>query len=482
MDYLTNYYKNLCEQRQEQIKVLEENLLRRGLQGLGNAIAGGIIGYDKAKNKLGGVVDEIGKGIAGAGQAVSGWGGRKQEEAQDRLERSKKWDPKEIQKRQHEKAITDWMQGGGSDNDPQRNNIIRVLEDAAKHVEGFRSQARWNAYEGARAKHPTKEPKQRKKPYTADEFAKLDADNAKIDQKRRKLIDAEVADFDGKHAANLTLGFIAAELSRNSARINDDEAEHKKIFGTRKNPYTGEEEVRAGREQHSGGHHVGHIRNDPYGKQLNPAEHSDVSAYRKWYEGGGHRIQDAIHPDELFGHHTAHVDREFEIHIPHSGLRAANQRNQKAFESAVQRSRELMAIPDPFEGQISASGGLKTATLRPAFESYSGPRNKFLNDKINRLIEARNVRSEEMSKLEDVIDRGSHYGMKQIYDLSRHPKITDTHKARLSELDELLSSFSGVLGLSDVSEEDLRGIHSDLRDTVKEIHSIRDSLTTPKNK
>jgi acetate kinase len=72
--------------------------------------------------------------------------------------------------------------------------------------------------------------------------------------------------------------------------------------------------------------------------------------------------------------------------------------------------------------------------------------------------------------------------MKQIYDLSRHPKITDTHKARLSELDELLSSFSGVLGLSDVSEEDLRGIHSDLRDTVKEIHSIRDSLTTPKNK
>ena len=385
MNYLTNYYKNLCEQRQEQIKVLEENLLRRALKGLDNSIASGIVGYYKAKNKLGEVVDEIGKGIAGAGQAVSGWGGKKQEEAQDRLERSKRWDPKEVQKRQHQKAITDWMQGRESDYDPQRTNMTRVLEDAAEHVAGFRSQARWNAYEAAREKHPTKEPKERKKPYTRDEYAKLDADNAKIHQRRQKIIDAAVGDFDKKHAANLTLGFIAAELSRQSAKINDEEAQ----FGIRKNPYTGEEEVRAGREQHSGGHHVGHIRSNPRNGQLNPAEHSDVAAYRKWYEGGGHRIQDAIHPDELFGHHTAHVDIDFENYIPDLGLRAANQQNQKAFESAVQRSRQLMAIPDPLEGQISASGGIKTATLRPAFESYSGSRKKFLNDKINKfLIEA----------------------------------------------------------------------------------------------
>lgn len=386
MNYLTQYYKNLCEEREQQIKVLEENLLRRGLQGLGNSIARGIIGFDKAKNEFGGMVGEIGKGIAGAGQALSDWGGRKQEEAQDSLERSKRWDPREVQERHHEKAITDWMQGGASYHDTRRTNITRVLEDAVRHVEGFRSEARWSASEAAREKYPTKEPKQRKKPYTADEYKKLDDANSKLYPKRQKIIDASVADFDAKHAANLTLGFIAAELSKQSARINDDEAWHKKTYGARKDPFSGEEVVRAGREQHSGGHHIGLIKNDPYREPLNPVEHSDVSAYREWYDGGGHRTEGAIHPDQLFGHHTAHVDADFEIYIPDSGLRAVNQRNRKAFDSAVQQSRQLMARPDPLAGQISASGGIKTATLRPAFESYSGSRKNFLNGKINKFL------------------------------------------------------------------------------------------------
>jgi len=468
MDYLTNYYKNLCEERQQQIKVLEENLLRRGLYGLGNIIGAGFNTFDKAKSGIGGMAAEIGKGIVGGGQALSDWGGEKQEEAQQSLERSRQLDPRRIQ---HEKAIVGWMRGGGNYENPNSTNITRVLEDASKYVDNIRSHTRWSASIEAREKHPTKEPKQRKKPYTADEFAKLDDDNNKINQKRQKIADAAVADFDKKHSANLALSFIAGELSKQSGQINADEPFRGKTY----HPITGEREDLSGREQHSGGHHVGRIRADPYGQRLNPKEHSDVAAYRKWYEDSGHRIQDAIHPDELFGHHTAHVDEAFETHIPDYGLRAANQRNKKAFDSAVQQSRQLMAIPDPFAGQISASGGLKTATLRPAFESYSGSRNKFLKDKINKLIESKD-NSDDRIDIRKRIDKVVGSGLQRITHLHKHPNATIDHRTSLDNLDEYLLSLSDGARASDASIEDLQGMHSDAHNAMTDIQAIEDSL------
>jgi hypothetical protein len=387
MDYLTKHYMNLCEQRQQQIKVLEENLLRRGLYKVGDIVGQGIDSITRAKSGIGGMageigrgIGEIGKGIAGAGQSLSDWGGRKQEEAQYSLERFRERDPRRIQ---HERAITDWMQGGGSEYNPQRTNIARVVEDAVSHLEGFRSHARFNADEAARERHPYKELKERKKPYTEAEFAKLDDNNRKILEKRRKLVDSAVADFDAKHGANIALGYIAAQLSKKSGEINADE---RAGFNKRYDMVTGQQEDRSGRTQHSGGHHIGHIEQDPYNQKLNPVEHSDVAAYRKWYNGGGHRVESAVHPDELFGHHTAHVDYAFESYLPDSSLQMANQRNRKAFDAAVETSKQLMSRPDPLEGQVSASGGIKTSTLRPAFESYSGSRKNLLNEKINKFL------------------------------------------------------------------------------------------------
>ena len=149
---------------------------------------------------------------------------------------------------------------------------------------------------------------------------------------------------------------------------------------------TGERVDRSGREQHSGGHHIGHLISDPYYENAKPVEHSDVSTYREWFNGGGHRVEGAVHPDELFGHHTAHVDYAFEPYLPDYSLQMANNRNRKAFDAAVETSKQLMSRPDPLEGQVSASGGIKTSTLRPAFESYSGSRKNFLNDKINKFL------------------------------------------------------------------------------------------------
>jgi hypothetical protein len=381
MDYLTKHYMNLCEEREQQIKVLEENLLRRGLYKVGDIIGQGLDTVVRAKSGIGGMAGEIGKGIAGAGQALSDWGGRKQEEAQYSLERTRQRDPRRIQ---HEKAIVDWMQGGGGYyGNVNRTNIVRELEAAARHVDGFRSHARFNADEAAREKHPYKELKERKKPYTDAEFAKLDDGNRKILEKRRKLVDSAVADFDAKHATNLTLGYIAAQLSKKSDEINLSE---RSGLNKRYDMVTGERVDRSGREQHSGGHHIGHLISDPYYDNAKPVEHSDVSTYREWFNGGGHRVEGAVHPDELFGHHTAHVDYAFEPYLPDYSLQMANNRNRKAFDAAVETSKQLMSRPDPLEGQVSASGGIKTSTLRPAFESYSDSRKNLLNDKINKFL------------------------------------------------------------------------------------------------
>ena len=494
MNYLTNYYKNLCEQRQEQIRILEQQLaegerwdkfkrnLRGELENLGN-FGGALVKLpgaiaDKATSGgLSRAVASTQRAVAGGlGAAARGLGklsasaesGAKQSEA-----RAREMDIPARAADQHLAEIQAAFQRRLPEIAQSVATDIAELRDA--HVHRAYSDRNWE-----QAKREYKEPQFKVKKNATEEerraawwAAKQKADEAY--QKSEKAADETSGkEFDKLHAGNLFLGRLASNISRLSSKGEGDnppklsaDAPAISIYAGTGGPFA-RKASEVDTEVLAGGWSTPHSSDDH-----DFVLHPDVIKYNKWWESEG-RERGAAHPHEIWHHGVQHVDERFEHlldNIPQEmlpkgmtprKLRALNVANRAAATRAFQRANEEMT-------RLTTRG-------REAPIKMMESKKQFLNNKIKYLLESNGLSKDDVRKQ---IQKITDHGIKKIMSVANHPNLTREHQKALDELDDQLTGFlHGARGTKD--PEELQTYVSDAKNAVKGIlHIVNQLGSTP---
>lgn len=360
MDYLTNYYKNLCEQRQEKIELLEQQLneaidLSRIGTGLMNHFTGSNFsrGVARAKRSLASGASALASKLSTMGSNLSQSAERSDAEAYEDDYGLKARDTHfdTIRMRlQHEGHLADAI-------------------DASKGISVFeRSKVTQKAFE------PEFKPKpiRKKNPSRQEYEAHYDAESAKWNATLNKAHEKLGREFDSKLAPHVVLGEIASRIALLSAEDVQKRIDSADLPKGSYDPYLRAKGVEAMHGGHSGIF-------ESSGLPIHPK----VSEYTSWWSENG-QSSGAPHPTEIFGLQTRHVREDMADLLPKE-LKKHNSRGLANFNTAVGMADELMsrsrAAQDIKDFGNSISGGMPSG-LRMESKKV------FLNNKINNLMES----------------------------------------------------------------------------------------------
>lgn len=463
MNYLTNYYKNLCEQRQHQIRLLEQQLIEEGkimdtIKGVADkvdAVSGG-----KLSRTFGKVASSVGDFLSSAGKEASAIG--KSRDLPTRAADS------------HRRSISDHFA------------IPANWEAFTKELESMMGELKVRQ----RAGLPTVDDVYKALPKKAfDKKTGRMEDYAAYDAAKEKLTQKAMAE-ERKHEQSMILGRFASKISALSAADIAQRKQYEKDHGKGSRYDFNRSE---GVTQHHGGHSW---HRDSTHETAIP--HPEVQSYLDWFNETGRHHEGVPHPDALFGDRsTFHVAEEFE-HLLSPQYQKTNRKNRAKFDEVVKQARtvrERIDIPqkaaqDREDLGVALSGGMP-AGMR--MES----RKSFLNKKIKYLIENEDEdeftwggddddsvdldapNEDDQSYLDrsavDNVTRMIDDGIGRIWDASDHPKVTDEHKRRLNDIDSMLSSYAEGLRFSRDPDE-IASYHQDVQDALSQIEDIHDEL------
>lgn len=437
MNYLTNYYKNLCEQRQEQIKILEQQLIQEGkimdtIKGVADKVDSVVGG--KLNRTFGKVASSVGDFLSSAGKEASAIG------------RSRHLPT--LAADSHRRSILDHF------------GIPKTWEEFNKEAESMMGELQVRR----RANLPTVDDVHRALPKKSfDKKTGRMEDYVGYDAMKEKLTQKAIAE-ERKHEQSMILGRLASKISALSAADIAERKQYEKDHGKGSRFDSQRSE---GVTQHHGGHSW---HRDSVHETSIP--HPEVQSYLDWFNETGRHHESVPHPDALFGDRsTFHVAEEFE-HLLNPQYQKANRKNRAKFDEVVKQARtirERIDIPqkaaqDREDLGVALSGGMP-AGIR--MES----KKQFLNNKIKYLLE--NDDDEEgftwggdedeeegrdWSDLDNLTVPGDenhisdserdHYknlidsGIDKIWSLSDHPNSTSEHRKTLDDIDDLLTDYS----------------------------------------
>jgi hypothetical protein len=523
MNYLTNYYKNLCEQRQEQIRLLEQqlaegerwdkfksNFSRGELKNLGN-LAGALafLPYGVAKY----AVDRATRGgasqaLAGVQRAVAGGLGAASR-GLERMASSAGTVSKKVEsgaKQSEARAAEMDVPARAADQhlaDVQaafQRRLPEIAQSVSTDVASMRHQHVHRAYSDRnweQAKRGYQEPQFKVKKNATEEekraawwAAKNKADEAY--QKSEKAAD-EVAgkEFDKLHAGNMLLGRLASHISRLSSKGEGNKPPKLPEGAPAIARYSGgwtpsKPASEMGTEVLSGG--WGTPRSSDEHEPIYPAE---TAKYSKWWESEGQK-RGAPHPNELFPHGVQHVDERFEHllgDIPQEmlpagmtpkKLRALNAKNRTAAVAALQRANEIMTTQSPRRDVPIKMMESKKAFLNnqikyllenkdeDEYESYDVD---FGDDEEPFDADLDNDETPDRSAIEEVENLAGK-AMDNIGPALIHPNAK-LHKDTLNRLNKTIDRASEIIRLSDITPDDVARQHQNMLDVHDEIDRIR---------
>lgn len=468
MNYLTNYYKNLCEQRQEQIQILEQQLIQEGIMDTIKGVADkvdSVVG-GKLSRTFGKVASSVGDFLSSAGKEASAIG------------RSRHLPT--LAADSHRRAILGHF------------DYPKSWEEFGKEAESMMSELQVRR----RANLPTVDDVYRALPKKSfDKKTGRMEDYAGYDAMKEKLTQKAIAE-ERKHEQSMVLGRLASKISAVSAADIAERKQYEKDHGTGSRYSHNRSE---GVSQHHGGHSW---HRDSVHETSIP--HPEAQSYLDWFNETGRHHEGVPHPDALFGDRsTFHVAEEFE-HLLNPQYQKANRKNRAKFDEVVKQAqtiRERIDIPqkaaqDREDLGVALSGGMPSG-LR--MES----KKQLLNNKIKYLLENEKDEGDptwgdedddvdfgdndsvdlDAPDEEDVADlnsiRNVEYmidkGLERIWSASDHPRATDDHKKRLSDIDDRLSGYADGLKFSK-HPDDVAGYHQDVQDALDELEGIHDEL------
>lgn len=468
MDYLTNYYKNLCEQRQEEIRLLEQQLVEGErwdkfkqymggeLENLGN-IGGALVKLpgaiaDKATSGgLSRVVASTQRAVAGGLDAAARGLGKlsasAESGAQQSEARAREMDFPARAADQHLAEIQAAFQ----------RRLPEIAQSAATDVEVFRNSHIHRAYSDRnweQAKRGYEEPKLKvKKSATEEEkraawWAAKEKKEEAYRKSEKAADEAAGKEFDKLYAGNLFLGRLASHISRLSSqgegnkppRLPEGAPAIARYEGMGGPPARKASEV--GTEVLTGGWST-FKPSDEHDFVLHP----DVEKYNKWWESEG-RERGAAHPNEIWHHGIEHVDERFEHlldNIPREmmpkgmtskKLKALNAGNRAAAAQAFQRANEEMT-------RLTTRGSEVPVKMMES-------KKVFLNNKIKNLMESA---SSYGSRLPENYGAGSYVAGQrmqgpthlpfEILHVSAPMAYTDPHMYNLAGHDDSLVAIYG---------------------------------------
>lgn len=516
MNYLTNYYKNLCEQRQEQIRLLEQQLaegerwdkfkqyMGGELENLGN-IGGALVKLpgaiaDKATSGgLSRAVASTQRAVAGGlGAAARGLGkmaSSAESSAKQSEARAREMDFPARAADQHLADVQAAFQRRLPEIAQSVSTDVAVMRH--QHVHRAYSDRNWE-----QAKRGYQEPQFKVKKNATEEekraawwAAKNKADEAY--QKSEKAAD-EVAgkEFDKLHAGNMLLGRLASHISRLSSKgegnkppkLPEGAPAIARYEGMGGQPARKASEV--GTEVLTGGWAT-HHPSDEHDYVLHP----DVEKYNKWWESEG-RERGAAHPNEIWQHGVQHVDERFEHlldNIPQEmlpkgmtpkKLKALNAGNRAAAARAFQRANEEMT-------RLTTRG-------REAPIKMMESKKAFLNNQIKYLLENKDEDEYESYDVDfgddeepfdadldndetpdrsaiDEVEELAGKAMDRISPALTHPN-SKLHNDTLKKLNDTINRASDIVRLSDITPDDVARQHQSMLDVHDEIDRIRGEL------
>ena len=516
MNYLTNYYKNLCEQRQKQIQLLEQQLAEgerwdKFKQNMGGELEnlkniGGVLvklpGAIADKATSGGlsralastqrvVAGGLGAAARGLGKlSASAESGAKQSEA-----RAREMDVPARAADQHLAEI----QAAFRRRLPEiaRSVATEVADLRYSHVDRANSDRNWE-----QAKRDYKEPQFKVKKNATEEerraawwAAKQKAEEA-YEKSEKAADEAAGKEFDKLHAGNLFLGRLASNISRLSSKGEGDNppqlpagAPAISIYAGTGGPFA-KKASEVGTEVLTGGWSTPHS-SDEHDFVLHP----DVEKYNKWWVSEG-RERGAAHPNEIWHHGVQHVDERFEHlldNIPQEmlpkgmtpkKLRALNAANRAAAARAFQRANEEMT-------RLSTRG-------REVPVKMMESKKAFLNDQIKYLLETKDEDEFTWGGDDDSVDFDADQdddgfadrsaideveelagkAMDRIGPALTHPN-SKLHKDTLKKLNDTINRASDIVRLSDITPDDVARQHQSILDVHDEIDRIRGELGIP---
>ena len=459
MNYLTNYYKNLCEQRQEQIRLLEQQLNEISLRDVPE-IARNILNIPtdgKISRGLGTATAAIGRGVKKAGDFVSSMGSKVQGAGEEEVRQSRQYDVPARAQETHDDIIHGYAQSA----------IRRIPQFTEDHMADIRNETGGDPDSGVGISQEAIEAHAKKRGNKGKTRAQL-----AIELKRQKIADAEAT------IPSRNLGRIAAEINAASMgdiqRRQEETTERKERLGGTGELFWRPNDTPRGVREHHGGH----------GPHM---AHPEISRLR-----GALAERDIQIPRDVWArlshHSTFHVDQQFEGLLDKK-LRKLNNAGQAAFAQAV---AGVQAVIDDHDRKQTTASDLRSNAPFKMMES----KKHFLNNKINFLLEneddsydvdfgdddsvdldAPNEDDEpylDKSAIDNVTNMIDN-GLGRIWDASDHPKITDEHKRKLNDIDSMLTSYAEGLKFSRDPDE-IASYHQDVQDALDQIEDIHDSL------
>ena len=219
MNYLTNYYKNLCEQRQEQIRLLEQQLNEISLRDVPE-IARNILNIPtdgKISRGLGTATAAMGRGVRKVGDFVSSMGAKVQGAGEEEVRQSRQYDVPARAQETHDDIIHGYAQSA----------IRRIPKFTEDHMADIRNETGGDPDSGVGISQEAIEAHAKKRGNKGKTRAQL-----AIELKRQRIADAEAT------IPSRNLGRIAAEI--NAASLGDIQRRQEETAGRRERMGVGE--------------------------------------------------------------------------------------------------------------------------------------------------------------------------------------------------------------------------------------------------
>lgn len=457
MDYLTNYYKNLCEQRQQQIKFLEQQLNEINLRDTAE-IARNILNIPtdgKISRGIGTATAAMGRGVKKVGDFVSSMGAKVQGAGEEEVRQSLQYDVPARAQETHDDILRGYAESA----------IRRIPEFTEQHMADIKIETGGDPTSGLGISGEAIDAHAKKRGNKGKTRAQL-----AIELKRQQMADAEAT------VPSRNLGRIAAEI--NAASRGDIQRRHQETAERRERMGTGEvfwrpHDTPRGVREHHGGHGV-HMTHPELSRLWSAAEEKGIQIPKELWNKFSH-------------HSTFHVAQEFEDLLDKK-LRKLNNAGQAAFTQAV---GAVQSFIDDHDRKQTAASDLRANAPFKMMES----KKQFLNNKIKYLLENKDEDEFTWGGDDDSVDLDADQddggfadrsaienvtnmidnGLARIWDASDHPKITDEHKRKLNDIDSMLSSYAEGLKFSRDPDE-IAGYHQDVQDALDQIEDIHDSL------
>lgn len=458
MDYLTKHYKNLCEQRQEKIKFLEQQLNEISLRDVPE-ITRNILNIPtdgKISRGLGTATAAMGRGVRKVGDFVSSMGAKVQGAGEEEVRQSRQYDVPARAQETHDDIIYGYAQSA----------VRRIPQFTEEHMSDVRNETGGDPNSGVGISQEAIDAHAKKRGNKGKTRAQL-----AIELKRQKIADAEAT------IPSRNLGRIAAEINAASLgdiqRRQEETAERKERLGGTGELFWRPHDTPRGVREHHGGHGP-HMAHPEISRVWNEAAERDIQIPRELWD----RLS---HPS------TFHVDQQFEGLLDKK-LRKVNNAGQAAFAQAI---GAIQAFIDDHDRKQTTASDLRANAPFKMMES----KKQILNNKIKYLLENEDESYDvdfgdddsvdldadedddgfaDRSAIENVTNMIDN-GLGRIWDAQDHPKITDEHKRKLNDIDSMLSSYAEGLKFSRDPDE-IASYHQDVQDALDQIEDIHDSL------